>query len=189
MVSRSSPATTDYTLKLNYQLSRKSTLTFMTQLGRKYQPYRFGYGAGAFLYLVESTALQNSWSHIGKVDYMRVLSNRATLDTSINVYGTHFPLKAHTDKTPIFDDVTLLRSGAYNNPSLQQDRRRHYNANLNLYADRHDMKIGYMFQWYAPRYTGVRRAGAGRNRRPRLPSTRQTACRPRSGQTTDRCGT
>ena len=36
--------TTDYTLKLNYQLSRRSTLTFMTQLGRKYQPYRFGSG-------------------------------------------------------------------------------------------------------------------------------------------------
>ena len=146
-------ATTDYTLKLNYQLTRKSTLTFMTQLGRKHQPYRFGSGAGAYQYLVESTALQKSWSHIGKVDYMRVISNRATLDTSINVYGTHFPLDAHTDKTPIIDDVTFLRSGAYNTPSLSQDRRWHYNANLNLYADRHDMKIGYMFQWYAPRYT------------------------------------
>ena len=98
--------TTDYTLKLNYQLSRRSTLTFMTQLGRKYQPYRFGSGPGAFLYLVESTALQNSWSHIGKVDYMRVINNRATLDTSINFYGTQFPLNAHTDKTPIIDDVT-----------------------------------------------------------------------------------
>ncbi len=146
-------ATTDYTLKLNYQLTRKSTLTFMTQLGRKHQPYRFGSGGAAYQYLVESTALQKSWSHIGKVDYMRVISNRATLDTSINVYGTHFPLEAHTDKTPIIDDVTFLRRGAYNTPSLSQDRRRHYNANLNLYADRHDMKIGYMFQWYAPRYT------------------------------------
>ena len=146
--------TTNFTVKLNYQLSRTGTLTFMTQLGRKYQPYRLGDGAGAFLYLVESTARQDSRSHIGKVDYMRVLSNRATLDTSINVYGTHFPLDAHTDKTPIFDDYTRFRRGAYPNPSLQQDRRRHYNANLNLYAGRHDMKIGYMFQWDAPRYTG-----------------------------------
>ena len=125
----------------------------MTQLGRKHQPYRFGSGAGAYQYLVESTALQDSWSHIGKVDYMRVISNRATLDTSINVYGTHFPLTAHTDKTPIIDDVTFARSGAYNTPSLSQDGRRHYNANLNLYADRHDMKIGYMYQRYAPRFT------------------------------------
>ena len=84
--------TTEYTLKLNYQLSRESTLTFMTQLGRKYQPYRFGSGASAYQYLVESTALQNGRSQIGKVDYMRVISNRATLDTSINVYGTQFPL-------------------------------------------------------------------------------------------------
>ena len=125
----------------------------MTQWGRKYQPYRFGSGAGAYQYLVESTALQNSWSEIGKVDYMRVINNRATLDTSINFYGTQFPLKAHTDKTPIIDDVTFLRSGAYNTPSFSQDRRWHYNANLNLYADHHDMKIGYMYQWYAPRYT------------------------------------
>ena len=41
----------------------------------------------------------------------------------------------HTDKTPIIDDVTFLRSGAYNTPSLSQDRRRHYNANFNLYAN------------------------------------------------------
>ena len=145
--------TTDYTIKLNYQLSRKSTLTFMTQWGRKYQPYRFGSGGDAYQYLVESTALQDSWSEIGKVDYMRVISNRATLDTSINFYGTQFPLKAHTDKTPIIDDVTFARSGAYNTPSFSQDRRWHYNANLNLYADRHDMKIGYMYQRYAPRFT------------------------------------
>ena len=145
--------TTDYTLKLNYQLSRKSTLTFMTQWGRKHQPYRFGSGGGAYQYLVESTALQNSWSEIGKVDYMRVINNRATLDTSINFFATQFPLKAHTDKTPIIDDVTFARSGAYKTPSFSQDRRWHYNTNLNLYADRHDMKIGYMYQWYAPRFT------------------------------------
>jgi hypothetical protein len=148
-----STETTDYTLKLNSQLSRRNTLAFMTQWGRKYQPYRFGSGATAYQYLVESTALQDSWSGIGKVDYMRVISNRATLDTSINVYGTEFPLEAHTDKTPIIDDVTFARSGAYNTPSLSQERRWHYDANLNLYADRHDMKIGYMYQWYAPRYT------------------------------------
>ena len=125
----------------------------MTQWGRKYQPYRFGSGAGAYQYLVESTALQNSWSEIGKVDYTRVINNRATLDTSINFYATQFPLKARTDKTPIIDDVTFARSGAYNTPSLSQDRRWHYNTNLNLYADQHDMKIGYMYQRYAPRYT------------------------------------
>ena len=145
--------TTDYTIKLNYQLNRISTLGFMTQWGRKYQPYRNGSGANAYQYLVESTAHQDSWSHIGKVDYMRAINNRATLDTSINVYGYEFPLTAHTDKTPIIDDVTFARSGAYNTPSFSQDRRWHYNANLNFYADRHDMKIGYMYQWYAPRLT------------------------------------
>ena len=146
-------ATTDYTLKLNYQLSRRSTLAVMTQFGRKHQPFRFGSGPGAVLYLVESTARQNSWSEIGKVDYTRAINNRATLDTSINVYGTRFPLAARTDKTPVIDDVTYARSGAFDTPSLSQDRRWHYNTNLNLYAGTHDMKIGYMYQRYAPRYT------------------------------------
>src|SRR5918992_2354376 len=49
--------TTEYTIKLNYQLSGGSTLTFMTQLGTKYQPYRGGSGVFARQYLVESTAL------------------------------------------------------------------------------------------------------------------------------------
>jgi len=145
--------TTEYTIKLNYQLGRKSTLAFMTQWGRKYQPYRNGSGADAYQYVVESTALQNSWSEIARAGYTRTISNRAMLDTSINFYGTQFPLKVHTNKTPVIDDVTFARSGAYNSPSLSQDQRWHSNANLNLYADHHDMKIGYMYQWYAPRYT------------------------------------
>jgi hypothetical protein len=145
--------TTEYTVKLNYQLSGESTLAFMTQVGKKYQPYRGGSGATAYQYLVESTAIQNSWSHIGKVDYLRAISNRAALDTSINIFGNDFPLTARTDKTPIIDDVTFARRGAFNMPGFQQDRRRHYNANLTLHADRHDIKIGYMYQRYAPRFT------------------------------------
>jgi hypothetical protein len=145
--------TTEFTIKLNQQLSGDSTLTFMTQLGKKYQPHRGGSGVFAHQYLVESTAIQDSWSHIGKVGYMRVIGNRATLDTSINVYGNHFPLTAHTDKTPIIDDVSFARRGAYATPGLSRDARRHYNANLTLYADRHDIKIGYMFQRYAPQFT------------------------------------
>src|SRR5215203_5775027 len=145
--------TTDYTIKLNHRLSGERTLTFMTQLGTKYQPYRFGSGVFARQYLVESTALQDSRSHIGKAGYMQVIGNRATLETSFNVYGNHVPLTAHTDKTPIIDDVTFARSGAYNTPAVSQDRRRHYNTDFTLYADRHDIKIGYMYQRYAPRFT------------------------------------
>ncbi len=144
--------TTDYTIKLNHQLSER-TLTFMTQVGTKYQPYRFGSGVFAPQYLVESTAIQDSRSHIGKAGYLQVIGNRATLDTSFNIYGNHFPLTAHTDKTPIIDDVTFARRGAYARPALSQDQRRHFNADFTLYADRHDIKIGYMYQRYAPRFT------------------------------------
>jgi hypothetical protein len=125
----------------------------MTQWGRKYQPYRGGSGGNAYQYPAESTGLQDSWSEIAKGDYMRVINSRATLDASVNFYGSQFPLKVRTDTTPIFDDVTYLRSGAYNAPSFSQDQRWHYNATLSLYADHHDMKIGYMFQRYAPRFT------------------------------------
>jgi len=145
--------TTDYTLKLNHRLNRTSTLTFMTQWGRKHQPHRLGSGVSAYQYVVESTAFQNSWSEIGKVDLTRVLNSRATLDASVNIFATQFPLKAHTDKTPIIDDVTFARSGAYNTPSYTEDRRWHYNTNLNILADHHDMKIGFMYHWYAPRFT------------------------------------
>ena len=145
--------TTEYTIKLNHQFGGARTLTLMTQLGKKYQPYRFGSGVFAPQYLVESTARQDSRSHIGKAGYLHVIGNRATLDTSFNVYGNHFPLTAHTDNTPIIDDVTFTRKGAYNTPAVSQDRRRHYDADFTLYAGRHDMKLGYMYQRYAPRLT------------------------------------
>jgi hypothetical protein len=145
--------TVEYTVKLNHQLSGERTLTLMTQLGTKYQPYRFGSGVSAPQYLVESTAIQDSRSHIGKAGYLQVIGSRATLDTSFNVYGNHFPLTARTDKTPIIDDVVFTRRGAYATPFVSQDQRRHYNADFTLYADRHDIKIGYMYQRYAPRFT------------------------------------
>ncbi len=151
--------TTEYTIKLNHQFSSGSTLTFMTQIGRKYQPHRGGSGQFAGRYVIESTALQDTWSHIGKAEYLRVIGNRATLDSSINVYGNNFPLTAHTDKTPIIDDLTFERRGGYNMPALSQDRRQHYNANFSLYADRHDVRIGYMYQRYAPRFTAYGAAG------------------------------
>ena len=154
--------TTDYTVKVNHQLSGARTLTFMTQLGSKYQPYRFGSGVFAHQYLVESTAVQDSRSHIGKAGYMQVIGNRATLDTSFNVYGNHFPLTARTDKTPIIDDVSFTRRGGYLAPAVSQDRRRHYNADFTLYSDRHDMKIGYMYQRYAPEFTAYGIPGPAR---------------------------
>ena len=181
--------TTDYTIKLTHQLSRSDTLTFMTQWGRKYQPFRGGSGLSAYAFLAESTGLQDSWSEIAKGDYMRVINNRAMLDASVSFFGTQFPLKAQTDKTPIIDDVTFLRSGAYNFPSFSQDQRWHYNATLNLYATNHDMKIGYMYQWYAPRFTNPVALRAPRERSVTSPSRRQTKCQARSRRTTDRCGT
>ena len=148
-----STQTMDFTVKLNHQLSRNGTLMFMTQLGRKYQPYRGGSGVEAYQYIVESTARQDSRTAIGKLEYRRVLNNRATMDASVNIFDSRFPLSANSDKTPIIDDFSFDRRGGYNLPSFALDRRWHYNTNLNLYADRHDMKFGYMYQWYGPEFT------------------------------------
>ena len=145
--------TADLTLKLNYQISRNGTLVFMTQWGRKYQPFRFGSGPSAYLYTTESTGRQDSRTAIGKLEYRHVLNNRATLDASVNLFNSRFPLTAHTDKTPIIDDFSFERLGGYDRPFYSLDRRWHYNANLNFYADRHDMKIGFMYQWYGPQVT------------------------------------
>ena len=86
--------TTDYTLKLNYQLSRSSTLAFMTQFGRKYQPYRWLGSQPQPLPITVSNRrrFRIAGVEIGKVDYMRMINNRATLDASINVFATQFPL-------------------------------------------------------------------------------------------------
>ena len=145
--------TSGYTIKLNHQLGGERTLTFMTQMGRKHQPYRFGSGISAPQFSAESTARQNSRSHIGKAGYMQVIGNRATLDASLNVYGNYVPLTARTDKTPIIDDVTFSRRGGFSMPSLSEDRRQHYNADLTLYADRHVIRVGYRYQRDAPRFT------------------------------------
>ena len=181
--------TTDYTIKLNYQLSRKSTLTFMTQLGRKYQPYRFGSGAGAYQYLVESTALQDSWSEIGKVDYMRVISNRATLDTSINVYGTQFPLNSshrqdadhrrrHVRPERRLQHAQLLAGSALALQREPQPLRR---------PPRHEDRLHVSAVRTA--IHRVWRSGPGRNRRPLLHLDDKRRAELRSGRTTDRCGT
>ena len=140
----------------------------MTQLGKKYQPYRFGSGVFAPQYLVESTARQDSRSHIGKVDYLQVIGNRATLDTSFNVYGNHFPLTAHTDKTPIIDDVTFARRGAYNTPGLLAGPAPALQRGLHALRrpPRHQDRLHVSALRAA--IHRVWRSGAGRHRRPLL---------------------
>lgn len=141
------------TIKLNYMINPKNTITFSTQFGRKFQPYRGGQGSTASFYIFESTYLQNSWTEVGKLQYTRVIGTRTTLDMSINNFGYQFPGKARTNKTPVQDDVTSLRRGAYQAPFFSQQRRWHYNANVSAFISRHDLKTGYMFLWHAPRST------------------------------------
>jgi hypothetical protein len=153
---------TNYTIKLNYQLNAKNSLAFSTQFGRKYQPWRGGQGVNAFRYDFDSTYTQLSWSQVGKVEWTRVINSRSTLDVSVNNFGYQFPGRSHVQKTPTFDQTTLLYRGGYSQgtsvPFLSQQRRWHANVNLSTYKDNflggnHDIKIGYMFLWHAPRET------------------------------------
>jgi hypothetical protein len=143
----------NYTIKLSYQLNSTDSLTFSAQAGRKYEPYRGGVQNGPTRVTLESTSIQDSWSEVGKVEFTRILDNRTTLDMSINNFGYQFPSKAHNNKTPIQDDVTGYVSGAFATPSRTQPRRWHYNANLTAFRGKHDMKAGYMYQWYSDVFT------------------------------------
>jgi len=153
---------TNYTIKLNYQLNAKNTLAFSSQFGRKYQPWRGGQGTSAYQYDFDSTYTQLSWTEVGKVEWTRVINARTTLDGSLANFGYQFPGRAHTQKTPTFDQTTNLRRGGYSNgtsvPFLSQQRRWHTNWNLSTFKDNflggnHDLKVGYMYLWHAPRET------------------------------------
>ena len=146
--------TTEYTIKVNQQFGGASTLTFMTQLGTKYQPYRFGSGVSAPLYPVESTAIQDSRSHIGKAGYLHVIGNRATLTGRSNV--RQHSRAARTDKTRL---VCASPEGPTH--AGVEDRRRHSDADSTLYADRHDIKIATLSA-LSPRFTAYGAPGPAR---------------------------
>ncbi len=155
------------TLKLNYQLSQKNAIIFTGQAGRKFQPYRGGSGSSAQFFVVDSTGSQNSWAWAYKGQLTSVLSSRATLDASFNVFGYIFPIANRISETPVRDTGTSTVRGGYSGestgtttstPFANQRRRFHTPINLSYFKDNllggnHDFKGGYAFIYEDIRYT------------------------------------
>ena len=160
----------------------------MTQWGRKYQPFRGGSGAAAYQFIAESTAVQNSWTEIGKGSYLRVINNRAMLDSRSISTPPSSCLKAQTDKTPIIDDVTFLRPAASTCPA---SRRISAGTTTRPQSVRHQPRHEDRLRISAgmgPRFTS---RGAWARLEPPVTSSsrRPTGAEFCSRRTTDRCGT
>lgn len=98
------------TAKLTYQLSRNNKLEFTEQLNRKWQPYR---NASAFV-PAEATQNQIAWTAIGPaVKLTRVMSDRMTMDVSVNRSGYWWPDYAWTDDVRKTDLTTTQTRGAF----------------------------------------------------------------------------
>ena len=131
-------------LKLNYQINPKNQLIFSMQPSRKLQPFRGGSGTTARNYIVESTEFQDGgpyWTVKGQ--WTSVLSSRATLDVSNNLFNTTSTRKSHVEKVPTNDTVTLAIRGGFPSPRVAFRTRWQQMATLALFMGQHDMKFGY----------------------------------------------
>lgn len=135
--------------KLNYQLNPKNQLTFSMQPSRKLQPFRGGSGSTAKNYIIESTEFQDGGPYwTAKGEWTSVLSSRATLDVSSNLFHTKTTRKAHVQKTPYTDNTTGAIRGGFPGPRVGFRTRWQNYANLAYFTDKflggnHDVKFGY----------------------------------------------
>lgn len=136
-------------VKLNYQLTPRNQLVFSMQPSRKLQPYRGGSGTTAKNYIVESTEFQDGGPYwTAKGQWTSVLSNRATLDVSSNLFHTKTTRKFHVEKTPFTDNITGAIRGGFPGPRVGYRTRWQNYGNLAYFTDKflggnHDLKIGY----------------------------------------------
>ena len=130
--------------KITWQVSKNNKFEGMWQKGRKWQPYRT---ASRFVPL-EATQNQDSATEVGpSLKWLTVLSNRATLDASLQGGGYSWP------DVPWSDDVrrTDLTTGATRGQFLIQDRNPFrwqpsvtYTHFAELFGRNHEIKTGYM---------------------------------------------
>jgi hypothetical protein len=130
--------------KITWHVSKNNKFEGMWQKGRKWQPYRT---ASRFVPL-EATQNQDSSTEVGpSLKWLTVLSNRATLDASLQGGGYSWP------DVPWSDDVRRsdLTTGATRGQFLIQDRNPfrwqpsvNYTHFAELFGRNHEIKTGYM---------------------------------------------
>jgi hypothetical protein len=145
------------TLKLTYQLSQRNQLSASANIRLKYQPFRGGSGGNARFQTPETTQQQESWFHTFKVQWISTLSNRATLDISLNNFGYYWVNLANGDKT-----ATSIQDRSSSGPlqsyiqgpfnqDLNNNRRWHEDAVFSYFFDglggSHNLKVGFSYLW------------------------------------------
>lgn len=155
------------TLKLNYQLTPKNTLTYTGHATRKIQPFRGGSGTRAQYFNVNSVGLQNNPSWINKYQLTSILSQRATFDIKVGNFGYHFPIDRRVDELSRRDlDTREVRGGfsgentefSVTPPFSNRRRRWHLDSALAVHSDKfitgsHNLKVGYGWIYEGWKYT------------------------------------
>jgi len=146
---------TNGTTKLSFQLNPRNQLTTTANLRLKLQPYRNGSGSSARNYTPETTYRQESWFHTWDLNWVSTLSNRTTLNVSLNNFGYYWVNLPNTEGPRITGSgdtgaTTSYIQGPYNS-DLNNRRRWHENIVFSHFFDglggHHDLKAGYTFLW------------------------------------------
>lgn len=146
---------TNLTHKLTYQLNSRNQLSASANIRKKFQPFRGGSGGNARFQTPETTQQQESWFHIFKAQWISTLSNRATLDLSLNNFGYYWVNLANTTGTSIQDRASSGLTQSYLqgpfNQDLNNNRRWHEDVTFSYFFDgaggTHNLKTGYSFLW------------------------------------------
>ncbi|MBI4472555.1 MAG: TonB-dependent receptor, partial [Acidobacteria bacterium] len=143
------------TVKLNYQINSNNQLITYANARHKYQPYRGGDGNNARTQVPDTTQIQDSWFHTWKGQWISTLTNRTTLDVSVNNFGYYWRNSAHVPNEPRIQDIgTSGASRGYLQGGFRADlnnrRRWHENIIISHFTNwkgAHNIKAGYALQW------------------------------------------
>jgi hypothetical protein len=147
---------TNLTHKLTYQLNSNNQLSASANIREKFQPYRGGSGGNAYLQTPETTQQQESWFHIFKVQWVSTISNRMTLDLSLNNFGYYWVNLANTTGLSFQDRAsTGTGTGGFIQGPFNQDlnNNRRWTEDLILSyffnggGGSHNLKVGYSYLW------------------------------------------
>jgi hypothetical protein len=145
---------TNGTMKLTYQLNPTNQLSAFGNIREKFQPYRGGSGSGAKNFNPESTQQQQSWFHAFNVIWTSTVSNRTTLNVSLNNFGYHWVNLRNVVEPRISDRGTSGITAGYTQGSYIQDlnanRRWHENVAATHFFDaggNHNLKLGFEYLW------------------------------------------
>jgi len=146
---------TNGTTKLTYQINSENQLSATANMRLKFQPYRGGSGSSAKNFNPDSTQQQQSWFHTFTVQWTSTISNRTTLNVSLNNFGYHWVNLENSTSPRITDRAaTSTLTGGYTQGAyihdLNANRRWHEDAVFSNFfnaAGSHNLKIGYEYLW------------------------------------------